>query len=59
MPPNSDEAILGASDTFDFNALDFVGPSTTNFLMGTIDTDMNFDWVSSPRQSDLNGLGTC
>jgi hypothetical protein len=43
----SDQAYLGASNKLDFNTQSFVGSSATDFLMGTTDTDMNFDWVSS------------
>ena len=46
-PAYSDQAYLGASDKLDFNAQYFVGSSATDFLTGTTDTEMNFDWVSS------------
>jgi len=43
----SGQAYLGASNKLDFNTQSLVGSSATDFLMGTTDTDMNFDWVSS------------
>jgi hypothetical protein len=47
LPAYSDQAYLGASNKLDFSAQYFVGSSATDFLTGTIDTEMNFDWVSS------------
>ena len=47
LPTYSDQAYLGASNKLDFNTQSLVGSSATDFLMGTTDTDMNFDWVSS------------
>jgi hypothetical protein len=46
LPTYNDQAYLGASNKLDFNTQPFVGSSATDFLMGTTDTDMNFDWVS-------------
>jgi hypothetical protein len=46
LPAYSDQAYLGASNKLDFNAQYFAGSSVTDFLTGTTDTDMNFDWVS-------------
>jgi len=44
LPAYSDQAYLGASNKLDFNAQYFVGSSATDFLIGTTDTEMNFDW---------------
>jgi len=46
-PSYNDQVYLGTSNKLDFNAHYFVGSSATDFLMGTTDTEMNFDWVSS------------
>jgi hypothetical protein len=47
LPTYSDQACLGAYNKLDFSTQSFIGSSATDFLMGTTDTDMNFDWVSS------------
>lgn len=47
LSANNDFADLGTSNVLDYNAQYFVGSSTTEFFMGTTDTEMNFDWVSS------------
>jgi hypothetical protein len=47
LPAYSDQTYLGASNKLDFNAQYFVESSTIDFLTGTTDTEINFDWVSS------------
>jgi len=47
LPTSIDQAYIGTSNKLDFDIQYFGGPTTTEFLMGTTDTDMNFDWVSS------------
>jgi hypothetical protein len=47
LPAYGDQTYTGASDKLDFNVPYYVGSSTTDFLTGTADTDINFDWVSS------------
>jgi hypothetical protein len=54
LPASSDQAYLGASNTLDFNTQYFAGSSATDFLTGTTDTDMNFDWVSSRSVKDTS-----
>jgi hypothetical protein len=54
LPAYGDQTYPGASDKLDFNVPYFVGSSTTDFLTGTADTDMNFDWVSSHSSKDVS-----
>lgn len=46
VPTYSDQAYTAASNKFDFSIPYFIGPSTIDSLAGTMDTEMNFDWVS-------------
>jgi hypothetical protein len=47
LPTYIDQTHPEAYDQLDFNVPYFEGSSTTDFLTGMADTDMNFDWISS------------
>jgi hypothetical protein len=43
----NDETYPEATNTVDPNTQYFAGSSAAEFLTGNMDTDMNFDWVST------------
>jgi hypothetical protein len=59
LPTFGDQTHPRASDKLDFDIPYFVGPSTADFLTGTVDMDMNFDWVGVHSSKDVSVIQAC